>query len=90
LLSRKLNIPNGPYETGAPPEIWTYSEKIKNPCNPQGTNEPSEIDDLNFSPDQDFNSLGKGHSDKDLHPESENGYYRFLNYLKGTKNDTDA
>ena len=90
LLSRKLNIQNGPYETEAPPEIWTYSEKMENPCNPQGTNEPSEIDDLNFSPDQDFNSLGKGHSDKDLHPESENGYYRFLNYLKGTKNDTDA
>ena len=50
----------------------------------------SEIEDLNFSPDQDFKIQEKGHSGKDLHPESENGYHRFLNYLKGTKNDTDA
>lgn len=90
LLAKKLSIDSGPGETDRAPEIWTPSgDAEKSNCAGPGE-EPSEIYDLNFSPDQDFNTLEKGHLGKDLHPESENGYNRFLNYLKGTKNDTDA
>jgi len=90
LLSKKLNIEPGKGDTEASTGIWTPSADEETRSYPGPGDELSEIDDLNFSPDQDFNILEEGHSGKDLHTEPENGYSRFLNYLKGTKNDTDA
>lgn len=89
LLSKKLNMNAVPGETKES-AVWTpAAEPEKN--NPSGpVDEASEFEELNFSPDQDFKIQDKGDSGKDLHPESENGYNRFLNYLKGTKNDIDA
>lgn len=90
LLSKKLNINAGPGETIEPPAVWTPLAEAEKSNPPELVDDASEIEDLNFSPDQDFKIQEKGDLDKDLHPESENGYNRFLNYLKGTKNNADA
>lgn len=90
LLTKKLNIDPGPDEKMETSAIWTPSAEEEKRIGTDPGDEPSEIADLNFSPDQDFKIQEKGQSGRDLHPESENGYNRFLNYLKGTKNDTDV
>jgi hypothetical protein len=90
LLSKKLNMNAGPGETMESPAVWTPSAGLEKSNPPELVDESSEIENLNFSPDQDFKIQEKGDLGEDLHPESENGYNRFLNYLKGTKNDTDA
>jgi len=90
LLSKKLNMDAGPGETNEPPAIWTPSAAPKKNNPTELVEDASEIQDLNLSPDPDFKTEEKGDTGKDLQPESENGYSRFLNYLKGTKNNTDA
>ena len=90
LLSKKLNMDAGPGETKESPAVWTPVAEPEESNPPGPVDDASEIEELNFSPDQDFKIQDKGDSGKDLHPESENGYNRFLNYLKGTKNDIDA
>jgi hypothetical protein len=90
LLVKKLNISGVSGEAKEAPAIWTPSAEPEKSNPPEPMVDASEIEDLNFSPDQDFKIQEKGDTGKDLHPESENGYHRFLNYLKGTKNDTDA
>jgi hypothetical protein len=90
LLSKKLDMTAGPGESLESPAVWTPAAEPEKSNPPEPVEDASEIGDLNFSPDQDFKIQEKGDSGIDLHPESENGYNRFLNYLKGSKNNADA
>ena len=90
LLKKQLG-PASPSDAPQESDAFWMPANEKEQCQekPTPSAEADEVD-FNFSPDPDFHFPHQSSAEKNLHSETEDGYHRFLNYLRGNKNDTDA
>jgi hypothetical protein len=90
LLRKQLEATGTSDAPEEPSVFWRSSDKEQPYSQTSGNEEQPNEEEFNFSPDPDFHFPHEGSPEKDLHTEGEDGYHRFLNYLRGNKNDTDA
>ncbi|MDM9631768.1 HEAT repeat domain-containing protein [Robiginitalea aurantiaca] len=70
--------------------LWEPSSHTEAEVESGEVSEDSEDEYFSFSPDPDFSFPCEDEAEDTLYPESENGYYRLLNQIKGTKNKSDV